>query len=72
MHGTKGIAEPKDTTCKPSLIVNLFLLFPQCPDLGQYRLGLNLESDTVQPIHEPLPKTCWSEDSTSTKVDIIL
>lgn len=46
--------------------------FPNARDLGQHRLGLNLESDTVQPVHEPLPKTCRGEDSASTKVNIIL
>lgn len=62
----------KDAAWKPSLLVNLFILFPNARDLGQHRLGLNLESDTVQPVNEPLPKTCWGEDSTSTKVNIVL
>lgn len=41
-------------------------------NLRQHRLSPNLESYTIQPVHETLPKTSWSEDTTPSKVKVIL
>lgn len=62
----------KNKTCKASLVINLSSCPLNARDLRQHRLSPNLESNTIQPIHEPLPKTGWSEDATSSKVKIIL
>lgn len=55
-------------TCKVSQF-SVFSSFPlNTRNLREHRLSPNLESDTIQPVHETLPKTGWSEDTTTSKV----
>lgn len=53
-------------------VVNLFFCPLNTRTLRQHRFSPNLESDTIQPVHETLPKTGWSEDTTPSKVKVIL